>query len=636
MISSARLTVALHSLGAEAMAIRERLNEKPLNPYRSTHYSGIRRESKLLLPQLKEFNHSFKWIDLIILGYMWHELIEQGTQQFIPLDVLKVIFGPMPDRIMHLQLVVDLLDSQVLDSTSKVVRSPTRSTQQRKSTPVSHNRQLLFKEKTAFNERFLAFLLEERSQAEADLEKPYSSNDEYLDDWFAYLLSLDELNSCEVNTRRTGRRIEMDVANDMAAAIKWKSRIKQRLSITKIDLPLVNLIDEYSLREEDVTILMYLVKTELDEGTADQEDVLKVISQSHQDMYRNRSFLNTDGRLVKNRLIEVPHGSFFGNTSNDIRIMPDITRRIIMEKAVNHDERLHDILKSDDLFTLLDPQQTLDDLILAPTLKQTIHASIQKYNHNVDATLREWNLYNGSSEPNGNLELSSEPGLLILFHGPAGTGKTFAAGSIANALGKKLLVTDMSRIKSKWVGESEGNINRLFATFERIVRRVENPPVLLFNEADQFLSQRFENTGSALDEMYNTLKNLFLEAFERFNGVMIATTNLRDNLDSAFSRRFHLRLELPMPAKAERERLWELHLPFSIPRASDVNIESLASSYKLSGGQIKIIVQNAATEAASRPGKNRILKQCDLGKYCILEQELSQSNRTGPIGFSKV
>ena len=225
---------------------------------------------------------------------------------------------------------------------------------------------------------------------------------------------------------------------------------------------------------------------------------------------------------------------------------------------------------------------------------------------------------------------------MILFHGSAGTGKTFAAGSIANALGKKLLVTDMSRIKSKWVGESEGNINRLFATFERIVRSVENPPVLLFNEADQFLSQRFENTGTSLDEMYNTLKNLFLEAFERFNGVMIATTNLRDNLDSAFSRRFHLKLELPMPAKAERERLWELHLPFSIPRASDVNIESLASSYKLSGGQIKIIVQNAATEAASRPSKNRILKQCDLEKYCILEQELSQSNRTGPIGFTKM
>jgi SpoVK/Ycf46/Vps4 family AAA+-type ATPase len=115
---------------------------------------------------------------------------------------------------------------------------------------------------------------------------------------------------------------------------------------------------------------------------------------------------------------------------------------------------------------------------------------------------------------------------------------------------------------------------------------------------------------------------------------MIATTNLQDNIDSAFSRRFHLKLELPMPAKSERERLWGLHLPPSIPRASDVNIEALASSYNLSGGQIKIIIQNAATEAASRRGRARVLKQGDIIKYCMIEMGNGNIKQCNPIGFS--
>ncbi len=633
MAAPTKLTNTLHNIGAQVRAIREVLNEKPLNPFRSTHYSKIRREAKLLLLQFSLFNYSFKWIDMIILGYMWHKLIEEETQQFASLDVLKAIFGPMPGRIAHLQILVDLLDNQVLDSTSKVVRTPNRSIQSRKPTPFSHNRQLLLKEKIAFSENFLAFLLDERSQAEADLDKPYSSNDEYLDDWFAYLSSLDELNYYEFSARRRGRRIEMDVANDMVAAMKWKSRIKQRLSITNINLPLNDLIKEYALEEEDATILMYLVKKDLDERTVDQEDVLKVISQSHQEMYRNRSFLNTEGKLVQNGLIEVPHETVFSTSSNDIRVMPDITRRIIMQKAVDDDERLREILKSDNFFTLLDPKQTLDDLILDPDIKQTIQTSIKKYHHNVDATLRDWNLYTGAAEISS-LDQSSESGLLILFHGPSGTGKTFAAGSIANALGKKLIITDMARIQSRWVGESERNVNRLFATFERIVRRVENPPVLLFNEADQFLSQRLENTDSAVDAMHNTMKNLFLEAFERLKGVMIATTNLRDNLDSAFSRRFHLKLELPIPGVIEREQLWRLHLPDTIPGVTKIDFASLAKKYELTGGQISIIVQNAATEAATRTNKQRYLNQRDLEKYSSLECEESQIDKMNRIGFT--
>ncbi|MFQ6613078.1 MAG: ATP-binding protein, partial [Fidelibacterota bacterium] len=226
-----------------------------------------------------------------------------------------------------------------------------------------------------------------------------------------------------------------------------------------------------------------------------------------------------------------------------------------------------------------------------------------------------------------------EPGLLMLFYGSPGTGKTFAAGTIAHALGKKLLITDISRIQSKWVGESEKNVRRMFSVFERIVRRTDNPPVLLLNEADQFLSKRVGTMNTSVDVMYNTMQNLFLEAFERLKGVMIATTNLRDNLDLAFSRRFHLKLEFPFPGVKERSALWKLHLPETIPGSQNIEVTSLAKTYTLTGGQISIIVKNAATEAASRTGSFQKLNQKDLVKYCKIEELSTFDRKTGVMGF---
>ncbi|MBT4362191.1 MAG: hypothetical protein HOD11_14620 [Candidatus Marinimicrobia bacterium] len=134
--------------------------------------------------------------------------------------------------------------------------------------------------------------------------------------------------------------------------------------------------------------------------------------------------------------------------------------------------------------------------------------------------------------------------------------------------------------------------------------------------------------------MNNSLQNIFLEGFERLRGVMIATTNLQENMDSAFSRRFHLKLELPQPSELERLQLWQLHLPPTIPRSKDLDIEKLSRDYILTGGQIKIIIQNAATEAASRKGKAQVLRLSDLMKYCELEQANGTIHNTTPMGFA--
>ncbi len=132
---------------------------------------------------------------------------------------------------------------------------------------------------------------------------------------------------------------------------------------------------------------------------------------------------------------------------------------------------------------------------------------------------------------------------------------------------------------------------------------MKNPPILLLNEADQLLGKRLEVQRS-VDAMYNSVQSLLLEGLENFPGILIAATNHIDNIDKAYSRRFHLKLELPFPGVSEREQLWRLHLPESIPGSIDIDCTSLATNYRLTGGQIDIILKNAVTQAASRVGRN--------------------------------
>ena len=159
-----------------------------------------------------------------------------------------------------------------------------------------------------------------------------------------------------------------------------------------------------------------------------------------------------------------------------------------------------------------------------------------------------------------------------------------------------------------------------------------HPPILLINEADQLFGSRVTAIDS-IDTMYNSLQNLLLEGLENFPGILIATTNHIDSIDIAYSRRFHLKLELPHPGIAEMEQLWRLHLPSSIPGAANINCGELAAAYLLTGGQIDIIVNNAVTQAASRGGKSKILMMSDLIQFCDLETQTAFETTNRPIGF---
>jgi SpoVK/Ycf46/Vps4 family AAA+-type ATPase len=182
-----------------------------------------------------------------------------------------------------------------------------------------------------------------------------------------------------------------------------------------------------------------------------------------------------------------------------------------------------------------------------------------------------------------------------LLHGGAGVGKTLASQYIASELRLPLLKVDCSQVLGMFVGESEKQVKRIFDEYEEISEAFNITPVLLLNEADQLLGER--NTAhSAVDKMNNNMQNLFLEGLERFKGILIATTNRKDMLDEAFSRRFTYKLELHAPDKSLRKMMWVTHIPKKICDGS-VNFDEL-SNLALTGGEIRLVLEQAVRSAS--------------------------------------
>ncbi len=186
-------------------------------------------------------------------------------------------------------------------------------------------------------------------------------------------------------------------------------------------------------------------------------------------------------------------------------------------------------------------------------------------------------------------------GLACLFSGPPGTGKTMMAGIIANDLGRVLYRVDLSRIVSKWVGETEKNLARVFDEAERA------QVILFFDEADSLFSKRTEVKG-ANDRFANMEVNYLLQRMEQYDGMSILTTNFERSIDDAFKRRLKFRVHFPMPDAEQRAELWQRMVPEQMAIADDIRWASLGKQFKFSGGSIKNAVLRAAFYAADGEG----------------------------------
>jgi len=565
-------------------------------------------KSRQLLPS------KLKRDDILITSWAWNEIAENKTMKFGPVQMLNDIYRCPQKTINHLDNIITLIHCNIFDSQIKKVISGSQNGMIR----LEINREMLLETEVFFSKEFTGCILGQKRNM-AELLSGYRDNKEFLDDWLAYISSAEEVGW----TRFRVGSGDMLTEELYQMARAWQT-IVRRMSRTHKLFPLQHLAKRYTLDHNEQIIIMYLLKYELEGDVCKVSDIKQAISQNRYEMMKNQSYFEDGSKLVRNAIIENESVSGF-KSPKEIKLCTDIISKLLDEQSLKPKNQIKELLRGEDIFNYLEPEQSFDNLILDKEKKDILLHGIIQYQNNITDTLIEWGIYN-------NKHTGLNSGLLILLYGPPGTGKTYCAHAIANYLNKPLLTTDISKLLSCWVGESEQNVRHLFSSYDKIHKRVKNPPVLLLNEADQFLTKRGEANRS-VDRMYNQMQNLFLEAFENFKGVLVCTTNLRDNLDKAFSRRFHLKLEFPFPKLEERKKLWRLHLPDTIPGVNDIDIAALAKRYELSGGQISVIIKNAATEAAGRKSRCRFLKQADLEKYCLLEVASTFGNQSKKYGF---
>jgi hypothetical protein len=237
------------------------------------------------------------------------------------------------------------------------------------------------------------------------------------------------------------------------------------------------------------------------------------------------------------------------------------------------------------------PHASWPDLVLPRDLLAQLRDVAARARHR-DAVLDGW----GLADP------SRGRGLTALFTGDSGTGKTLSAEVVAGELGLDLYVIDLSTVVDKYVGETEKNLDRVFSEADGV------NGVLLFDEADAIFGKRSE-VHDARDRYANVEIAYLLQRMERFDGMAILTTNLRANLDEAFTRRLDVLIDFPMPDEVQRRRLWERHLAPTLPLAGELDLDFLARRFRISGGSVRNIVLAAAYLAAA---EGRAVSMADL------------------------
>lgn len=249
-----------------------------------------------------------------------------------------------------------------------------------------------------------------------------------------------------------------------------------------------------------------------------------------------------------------------------------------------------------------------EDLILAPEVLEEI-GQIKAWVHHREKILYEWKL-----------DKYLKPGYRSLFYGPPGTGKTLTASLLGKAAGFDVYRIDLSMLVSKYIGETEKNLSNVFD-------QAENKNwILFFDEADSLFGKRTQTT-SANDRFANQETSYLLQRIEDYPGIVVLATNLKTNMDEAFSRRFQSIIHFPMPVFEQRLQLWQNILPGHMKLDKTIQMETIARQYELSGGAIVNVVRHCALKYL-----NRQLKE--VSEYLLLEGIKKEIEKEGKV-FSR-
>jgi len=280
-----------------------------------------------------------------------------------------------------------------------------------------------------------------------------------------------------------------------------------------------------------------------------------------------------------------PHAA--AEIANDLKYLKTITPADVGQQIR---ARAGDVSKAG--IKLVTPTASWEDLVLSDKQASQLRESVERLSLQ-DKVLNQWGFLKSRS---------GSRGVKLLLAGPPGTGKTLSAEVLAHALGVDLLIIDISRVVSKWKGETEKNLEQAFQAAE------QSKAVLLFDEADALFGKRTEVNDSN-DRSANLETAFLLTRLERFEGLAVMSTNLRNNIDSAFLRRIEYIIDFDEPSRDERTAIWRCHVPAQAPLDTDVDFVEISAMFPVVGG----IIRNAAVTAAYRAAaQNRSLCRNDF------------------------
>ncbi len=381
----------------------------------------------------------------------------------------------------------------------------------------------------------------------------------------------------------------------------------KELIFENLHFPLISKINDFKYPIEDIYLYLYLIwKTISGNKSTEIGRALEGIydSATKRTKYM-QNFLCKDNVLIKNNLIEIIEANFFNDTEMKLTehsnaILNDCGISIFINK-----KKSENIISPSDipLRKLIFSESEMKQLfLLKDLLKQTKFKQVQ----------------------NRLSEKKLSKGIAILLYGSPGTGKTEIVKQLAKSTNRDLIKVEISQSKSMWYGESEKIIKRIFTDYKAIAKDRERTPILLFNEADAIISKRKEVGSSGVNQTENAIQNIILEELENFEGILIATTNLANNLDSAFERRFLFKIQFQKPDVSISGKIWKS----KIPSLSVNDCKILASKFNFSGGQIDNI--HRKKEMYEIIHGEKILLEGILD-FCS-EEALNNSN--SKIGFS--
>ena len=310
--------------------------------------------------------------------------------------------------------------------------------------------------------------------------------------------------------------------------------------------------------------------------------------------------------LIKNKIIEIKHNEFV--TDSLVSILP---------KGIK--------LLQEEGLSILSSKNTPKEVLLSKNIKK-INLFFDKKEQEQIKMIEDVLSQRKYTKIKRNLKLKNLPiGISAMFHGFPGTGKTESILQIAKKTGRDIFKVDISDTKSKWFGDSEKKIKQVFDDYKEYKKQCKKTPILLFNEADAILSKRKNNNFSEVSQTENAIQNILLEELENFEGIFLATTNLVDNLDDAFERRFLFKIEFSKPSAEVISKIWKS----KIKKLSTKQCTQLANSFSFTGGQINNIIRKIEMFEIINDENIGFSK---IKSFCEDETFVKQTNRT--IGYS--